>query len=194
MTKKSQIITICLFVVVFLLGYSVSYLVDKSSINNSYTAGWNAAKQRVADVGFVPPVPANMPVESVSGTVQSINGDKITVKIHPLEVFADASLDTRTIDITSGTKMYSVTMVDQKTFAAEMNAFSKKMQTTGTNSATSLTPPSPTTKTAISLSDLKVGNIVSINTSSDIKEVKEFSATEIDVNNPTVVPTPAPAK
>ncbi len=188
MSKKLQITILCLSAIVFFaLGYLASYRI-------SYTVGWNAAKQRVANSGLVPLLPVNAQVENVYGTIQSVVDSKITVKIRPVDVFANSSLDTRVIDVTNDTKIYNLEQVDQQTYMVEMSAYIKKMQATGTSSTTPIAPPSPFAKTEISLPDLKVGDGITVNAGSNIRNAEEFSAAEIDVNPTATSASPSSVK
>jgi|GEM_PF-1043581 len=219
MIKKTRwLIFVVLAVISFVFGYVIAYVnigsVGSSSVSvgpNTYQAGWDAAKQRLVDSGTIPSAGMNLEVRAVSGEITAIEGDKITLKIRPLEPLADPSLDTRTITVDSNTKITSMVPKDQKEFATEMEAYSKKMSaninvvpnttkigSTSTPAVPSapITPPESFTKTTISVSDLQVGQTINVTTGNDIKNNKEFSATEITYYapmTPTNIPVPAPA-
>lgn len=189
MSKKTQlIILIFIAVIFFTFGYVFSFLRNNISVNNNDTfkAGWEAAKNRLIEGGFVRT--NNLEVRQVFGEIKEINGDKITLNIRPVEPLADKSLDTRVIVIGQATKIYNLEMKDSKEYEAEVNAYNK------------ITPdkrpadiPDSFKKSEISLSDLKVGQMISAQAGENIKEVKEFNVIEIDYTKP-VVPFTAPAK
>lgn len=199
MLQKTHWIIIVTFtaVIFFAMGFIFSYLGNRTPISgNSFQAGWDAAKKRLSDSGASPSSGMNIEVKSLTGEISEISGDKITLKIRPLEPLADASLDTRIIVVDSATKIYSLEPKDQKEFTAEMDAYNKKMragvaQTISTTSATSTTPVTPILppegfkRTVISISDLKVGQMINVSSDKNIKEVKEFNATEISYYKPT---------
>lgn len=220
MIKKTKwLIFVGVAVIFFVFGYVIAFVkISPSGTSlvsvgpNTYQAGWDAAKQRLIDSGSVPSTGMNVEVRAVSGQITEINGDKITLKIRPLEPLADASLDTRIITVDSNTKITSMVPKDPKEFATEMEAYSKKMSANinvtpnmtkvGSTSTppvpyVPITPPESFTKTTISVSDLKVGQTINVTTDKNIKDVKEFSATEISYYapmTPTNIPIPAPAQ
>ena len=181
MSKKIQlIIAISIAVAFFGMGYGSSFLINKngamSTGENSFQAGWDAAKKRLADSGFVSPN-GNMEIKSLNGEIKEVNGDKITLTIRPLEPLADESLNTRIIIVNSDTKIYSLEMKDQEKYMAEMAAYEKKRKATDP-----IILPESFIKTEISILDLAIGQIISVIADKDIKEVSEFNAVEIRSN------------
>lgn len=188
MLKKTHwIIIIVMFtaVVFFTMGCIFSFLGSNTSVGgNSYQAGWDAAKQRLSDSGMFPGGGMNIEIKALTGEITEISGDKITVKIRPLEPLADASLDTRTVVVDSATKMSALQPKDQKEFLAEMDAYTKKIKANTAQMATAtpatlIAMPDGFNRTTISISDLKVGQMINVLSEKDIKEVKEFKASEI---------------
>jgi len=89
--------------VVALIFFSLGYLIGSAKVSptgklaigaNTFQAGWEAAKKRLADSGFAAPM-ANLEINNVSGQVTAIQDNAITLKIRPLEPLADPSLDER---------------------------------------------------------------------------------------------------
>jgi len=182
-------------VVFFVMGCIFSFLGSNATVGgNSYQAGWDAAKKRLSDSGLFG-IGMNTEIKSITGEIKEISGDKIIIKIRPLEPLADASLDTRTIVVDSATKMYTLQPKDQTVFLAEMEAYAQKMKINGTQTpmttptststptpvapATVILPPDGFIRTTISVSDLKVGQMINILSENNIKEVSEFKASEI---------------
>ncbi|MFA5099162.1 MAG: hypothetical protein WC461_03070 [Candidatus Paceibacterota bacterium] len=183
MSKKIQLITIISVAIIFFLsGYAVSFLVNKNGIapaeNNSFQAGWDAAKKRLIDSGFISSLGMNAEIKTLNGEIKEINGNKITLKIQPIEPLTDESLDTRIIVVDSTTKIYSMTMKDLKEYQAEVDAYNKKIKTDP-----KAVSPYPFIKTEVSISSLKTGQLINVIADKDIKEVKEFNAVEISTNN-----------
>jgi len=203
--KKTIIISLVVALVFFTLGYLIG------SINitptgqlvkgaNTYQAGWDAAKKRLSDSGFAAPM-ANLEIKNVSGQAIAVQGDAITLKIGPLEPLADPSLDERTINVDANTKIYILEQKDQTQYQSEMAEFNKKMQEqlknppkpgeTPAAAAGAIMPPEFFVKKEASISDIKVGmNINVIAADKDIKNAKQFSAAEINLQ-PAPVMTPA---
>ncbi len=209
MSKKliNTIIIILVFVIGLVLGLIIRPKQSSAPTGsqNTYQAGWNAAEQKLVQSGMVPGLNSNIPIKSLSGTVEKIDGNKLTVKTVPLNPLADSSLDERIVDVDSSTKIFQMTQKDPQEYQKEMAAFQKTMQSqtqaqisntaNKTNSAKpqTATPPMPFDKKQISLSDLKAGMQISITSSIDIKTAQEFTATEIDIQPTISQSTPAPS-
>jgi len=195
--------------VVALIFFSLGYLIGSAKVSptgklaisaNTFQAGWEAAKKRLADSGFAAPM-ANLEIKNVSGQAIAVQGDAITLKIGPLEPLADPSLDERTINVDANTKIYILEQKDQTQYQSEMAEFNKKMQEqlknppkpgeTPAAAAGAIMPPEFFVKKEASISDIKVGmNINVIAADKDIKNAKQFSAAEINLQ-PVPVMTPA---
>lgn len=190
MSKKTLLVTIIITALIF---FALGYLIKGAKVNpigqsvkgaNTFQAGWDAARTRLVDSGFIMPSGVNREIKTVTGEIKEINGDKITLKIRPIEPLADESLDTRIIVVDSATKIYSLEVKDQAKYFAEMTAYANKKP-----EKNPVTPPSRFDKSEISLTDLKVGQVISATAENDIKTIKEFTALEIDYTK-LVVPTP----
>ena len=181
---------ITIFVIALALGIFIGsqFLKTKASPeitgNNTYEAGWNAAKARVAQFGF-PPNLQNAEIRNVFGAVQAVSGATFTVKIHPVEPLADPKLDIRTVMTDVNTKFYIIKQKDQKTIQAETAIFIKKMSQGGSKISTGITPPEPFTRTPATIADITVGTNITAVAATNIREVASFTATEIIIS-PTV--------
>jgi len=200
--------TIIISLVVALVFFTLGYLVGGTNVTstgqlaigaNTYQAGWEAAKKRLADSGFAAPM-ANFEIKNVSGQVAAIKGNVITLKIRPLEPLADPSLDERIINVDANTKIYIQEQKDQAEYQAEMAEFNKKMQEqlktqlkpgqAPAAPASAIMPPEFFIKKQISLKDIKAGdNINVIAADKDIKNTKQFRAAEISLQ-PAAAMTP----
>ncbi len=197
MFKKTQLIVIIGIALIF---FVFGYLIRGAKVNSTgqsvkgadtFQAGWDAAKTRLVDSGFIMPGGVNIEIRNLNGEIKEINGDKITLKIRPFEPLADASLDTRIIVVDSATKIYSLETKDSKEYMAEVDAYNKKIQAINSTAPLApITPPDRFDKSEISLSDLEVGQMISVTSGENIKETKEFKALEINYNQPPIVPTP----
>jgi len=204
MSKKIlSVIVIGAAVIFFAAGYCV-----KGALKNkqdTFQAGWAAARAKLNESGFtgiceIPKIDMNKDIKRLSGEIQEISGNKITLKIQPLEILADESLNTRIITVDAATKMYSYELKGPQEQAAYMITYNKEMAARkdmavrNKGAATIPEPvalPDPYKKVEISLSDLKAGQTINIKAGEDIKEVKEFTAVEIDYSQP-LVPEAAP--
>jgi len=203
--KKTIIISLVVALVFFTLGYLIGGInitptgqLVKGA--NTFQAGWDAAKQRLADSGFFAPM-GNFEINNVSGEVIAVKDNAITLKIRPLEPLADPSLDERIVKVDANTKIYTLEQKDQAEYQKEMADFDKKMQEQLKNPLEpgqapippvgDVGPPEFFVKKEASISDIKVGmNINVIAADKDIKNAKQFSAAEINLQ-PVPVMTPA---
>ena len=119
---------------VALIFFSLGYLIGSAKVSptgklaisaNTFQAGWEAAKKRLADSGFAAPM-ANLEINNVSGQVTAIQDNAITLKIRPMEPLADPSLDERIVKIDNQTKIYVLEQKDQALYQKEMADFNKK--------------------------------------------------------------------
>jgi hypothetical protein len=194
---KKIIISLILALVFFVFGYFIRGLTIG---NNSYQAGWDAAKQRLADSGLSSPV-GNFEIKNVSGQVTAVQGNTITLKIRPLEPLADANLDERIVTIDANTKIYLLEQKDPTQYQKEMTEFNKKTQEQlKTPSVPGQTPASPTSavvppeffvKKLASISDIKIGTMINVvAVDKDIKNTKQFIAAEIYIQQaPIIIPS-----
>ena len=149
--------------------------------DNTYQAGWDAAKKRLTDSGLAP-MNDMIEIKNVTGEVVGISGDKITLKIRPLEPLADPKLDTRIIIIDSTTKIYKNEQKETKSYQQDMEEFNKKMQAGAGKPgqiAAPLVPPDLFNKKPASLADIKTGMNITVNSDKDIRNSQEIQAKEI---------------
>lgn len=149
------------------------------------------ARARLKESGFGM-MPDNMEIKSVNGEVKVIKGDKITLKIRPLEPLADENLDERIISINNQTKIYEMVQKDSKLFQAEMDEYNKKMQeqmkamdpskpVDPTKIIEPLMPPQSFDKKEIKIDAIKVGSQITVQSEKDLKNEKNITAQEIVV-------------
>ncbi len=153
--------------------------------DNTYEAGWMAAKMRLASsTQFGRLINTQAEVKTLSGVVTAVFGEKIDIKINPLEPLAYPELDNRIVVTTSATEFTRIVQGNREAFEKEMDAFIKSLQTPlkkGEVRATPPTPPRPTEQEAV-FADVKVGDTITATAVENIKETKEFTATEIQIN------------
>jgi hypothetical protein len=171
---SKQITTIIIIAIVCLgLGYTFGSMTNPT---DTFQAGWDAAKQRLTETGFAPLI-EDTEITSVSGEIQEIKDNKISLAIYHFEPLSDPELDNRIIEIDENTKIYQLVEKDQAQFQKEMDEFDKAMQEAQDIS----TPPEPYFKREINFSNIEVGQRITAVAQEDIKEVKQFKAIEINV-------------
>ena len=121
---------------------------------------------------------------SLSGKVKSINGSVITMDAlspNPNSALAAAGfLVSREVTVTSATKIMREVPTNPTVFQQEMQAYTKRASSTSTSTDPSMLP-SPLTETSISLSDIKVNDMIFVTASSNIMGAASFTATAVQV-------------
>ncbi|MEK7568905.1 MAG: hypothetical protein AAB497_02230 [Patescibacteria group bacterium] len=148
---------------------------------SSYQAGWDAARARVeqsAVGGMIPRIPDD--VRTISGTVTAVEGNRITVQLQPMNLFEDPALDDRIAIVIADTKISKFSKKDPEAFQSEMEAFAKAMQS-GKTATQGMPPPEPFTRAPADVASIVVGDTLSVTATENIKTMKEFSASEIQV-------------
>lgn len=188
--KNSNIMSIGFSIVAFIMGIVVGAFVFRSGpvqntegvkTNDTYQAGWDAAQKRLSESEkFGPIANSSVEIRSITGVVQSIDGNKISIKINPLEPLADPSLDTRTVIATSAaiTHMVQRNPEEYKTELAAFMAIMRKPPVPGKERPQ---PPVSSTKEVAKINDIKVGNTIVVTAGENIKDLKEFSAVSVDI-------------
>jgi hypothetical protein len=163
--------------------------------DNTYQAGWNAAKQRLAQKG-IGITPGD--VKTLGGTADSVNGNTLILKdVSTSDPLSDPSLDTRTVHVTADTKIYQLVPKDPAQFQQELQASNKAMQAqpAGKNN-TVMQPVGPSPQSfeqkEISLSDIKAGQRIVVMSNDPIGDKKEFTATTISLTVQIASPVPMP--
>ena len=190
MTKQTTIIIIAL--IFFILGFVSNNIYDKQiKGDDTFQAGWQAAKQRLAESNFMP-IMEDMEITFISGEVTEVQGNKISLKIQPLEPLADPELDNRIVEIDENTKIYQLVEKDQVEYQKEMEEFNKKMmeQMENPEAMAELDQyPEPYIKEEASLDNIQVGQTINVEAQENIKDVKQFKVIEIIIQSAPGVPT-----
>lgn len=150
---------------------------DRSSVpaDNTYEAGWNAAKARLAESGIVT-IPANAEVKTVSGSVTTLEVNGFSLKIRPLEPLADQKLDTRVIIVDQNTKFFVTKRKDSDTIEKEMADFMKKV---ATEEGRGSTPPEMFERIPATLQDIVIGKRATVSSITNIKDSPTITAVEV---------------
>lgn len=148
---------------------------------------------------------------SVTGIVQSVSGNAITLQTGPSANPFEDLPTVRTVTITSSTKIVKVMPKDPKIYQAELDTYQKALQEStpavGTSSpaVNLLIPPTPMNETTLKLSDLKAGDAITVDADKDVKTLVKFDAVKIILTGmtsaaaaqiplpPTGVQNPVPA-
>jgi hypothetical protein len=204
-----KIILIGLFIIVFALGlisgifYYKKYKVP--SLAQQTKACWDQAKQRLATFGLVPNSGnPKQEINNIYGTVESISGNNISLKIKPFDILADPALDNRIISFDSSTKIYQLEKVaggsqpdmtppSATSDSGASGSGSADVQQGGDlskldskNMTNPVAPAFSYQSKEIKIGDIKVGDMVSVLSDSNIRDAKNIQAKGI-----TLVPAAA---
>jgi hypothetical protein len=205
MTRKLTITLIVLLILSFAFGLAAGMKIGGGETaaapgiravkpgDNTFQAGWEAAKKRLSDSGFYPMMAGpGMDIRNVSGEVREVKDNKIILKIRPLEPLSDPALDERIIMAGDDTKVYRMEQRDPEAFRAEMEAFNKKMEERMKDPANlpaePVMPPEMYARKEISLSDIKTGEQINVMSDGNIKDAKEIKAVEISSQSAPAMP------
>lgn len=143
-------------------------------ITTAYRAGFNAARERLTKYGFGAP----SDTQTLTGTVRSVSGGKLIVSQENLmtDALISGITDDREVTTTASTKITRDVQKPAAQFQAEQEAFAKLPP------SPSLQPPTATIKSTIRISDINVGDHVTISAQeSDITMLPSITAASISV-------------
>ena len=149
--------------------------VSLSNAKKGYQNGFSAAERLVMASSFGAMMSPS-DVHSISGTVGAVNGNKIMVHTVSTDPFADASLADRIVDISTDTKIFTVTQNTQSVLQGKLAVLAEPTQA---NKGSGTQLPQPVTQTAASATDIAVGDKVTVSAVKNIKTEGEFMASEI---------------
>jgi hypothetical protein len=122
-------------------------------------------------------------VRAVLGTVEKVSGQEIKLKDVKKILYTDAPIDQgaqMVITVDQSTTVERFMHKDMSVFAKELEAFN---QNQSRSTSTPPIPPKPFTLVKVTLSDIKVGDIVTASSLKDIATLTTFTATTIAIQN-----------
>ena len=120
-------------------------------------------------------------MRSFSGSVKEIDGKTITLEISESTNPFDEWTTIRKVTVSDSTKIVRTSQKDPKEFQKEMEAYSPGAVGDSTKPSSVRTPPSFLTEKVIKLSDLKVGDVITVEADHNIKNETQFTATKVSV-------------
>ncbi|OHA79335.1 MAG: hypothetical protein A2747_02750 [Candidatus Yonathbacteria bacterium RIFCSPHIGHO2_01_FULL_44_41] len=168
-------------VVGIIVGTCASFIYFKQVSANTYQAGFDNAKKLAQESNIGRAFRAPDDIRTISGAVTAVNGDRITVHTQSTNPFEDPAMLDRTIVITKDTKIIKISQGDMNTYKAERDAYIKNMKAGKSSGATLPRPPEPIL-TTIDASSITVGIALVATATENIKTLKEFSASEIQIH------------
>lgn len=130
----------------------------------------------------LPEISRNLPMQNFYAPIKEIKGDAILIEgpksPNPLENLPEI----REVVIGSDTKIIRKTQKDSAVFAAENAKFQEELQNVDPSDPTPPVAPLLYTDEELKLSDLKVGDVVSVVAAKDVRTEKRFVAVSITLN------------
>ncbi len=171
-----------------IIGTGISFAYLKQALTNgqnSYQAGFNAAKQLVekSRIGSIFRTPAD--IRTISGTVTAVNGNQITIHTQSINPFDNVALNTRIVTVDASTTIIKLTQKDPNVFKAEINKFIKNNTYTNRKTSQTITPPKPFISTPVTATSIAVGNNIIVTATENIKNMKKFLASKIQIQTIT---------
>jgi hypothetical protein len=152
--------------------------------NDTYQAGWEAAKKALQESGLVSFDQGKNEIKNITGTVVKTNGNIFEVKIIPVEILGAKELEIRNIEVAAETEIIKIINKDSAVFQKEWDAFIQKhpeylKDPINTDIADA---PSGVIEENGQVSDLTVGSELFVESEEDIRTKKDFIAKKIIIN------------
>lgn len=176
LTALAVILVITAFILVALNAFTIQSqplrIVPKKTAEQGYIEGYQAARKKYHAICPI----ANLEAFSFTGTVQSVSGKSITVLQTSLDTdpAADGVSNTRTVTIASSTLIQETIVKTPEQLAKDAQDLQTSLKKGGTISPPSSFVPS-------SVSDIKAGQTVFIQSDTDVRLLSTISATIIRI-------------
>jgi hypothetical protein len=183
------IVTVIVVAGLFLAGYGLGTnqlgrVISKISADYrvGYADGAEAARIKIAESGVLPPARQNL--NSISGNVKAIDGNKITIsgagRISPNPLDPQGP-DERTINVSDKTVVKAIVPLTPAEFNAALAKYNMVVKQNKTAS-----PPSPFVEKIVGVSDIKLTMAITVTASGDIS-----NAVTIDAETVSFTATPS---
>lgn len=123
-------------------------------------------------------------VRVLFGSVTAIKGNSFTLHT---QTEGNSALTDRNVTVTSETKVTKVSQKDKKILESEIAEFAKK-QDEAKKSQRLILPPDIFLHTVVNVSEVAIGDTVTVTTSENVSTKKEFIASEIELRSIITMP------
>jgi hypothetical protein len=180
-TNFNKPVVLC--VIAFLIGGIVGVAADPylpSALSNAkkgYQSGFATTKKLVEESQYGNLFRTPDDVRFVAGTVTAVDDGRVTIHVQAPNPFEDPALGDRTVLITADTKIVKFVQKDSKAYQTELATFNAS----AASKVAGAVPPVSFTQVALDKSSVQVGTMIVATASYNIKDAKEFIASEIQV-------------
>jgi len=185
MNTQAKIFTI--IVIALIIGVIIGYFLGlHSGHKKAYNQGLEQGRQEVKEKyqskieELFPTPPEPEKIFLVSGKIKEIKDKNLTLErtIPPINPFEEPKTEIKKVKITPGTEIVKRVEKSPEELEIEEKAFRKAIEE---NPKIPISPPDIFKETTISLSSLKVGDVITIEAEENIKDKTEFSAKKISL-------------
>lgn len=172
---KKQLVLLIIFLLGLSIGYSLGYFINSKPSNvGTFEDGWEAAKKRLTETAMIQPVD-EAEIKSLMGLVEKIEPDGFVIKINAIHPLSPQNLDRRKIILNKETSIYKIVKKNEDEIQLEMKDFNNNL-----NNGQEM-GPSVYKTIEINKNDLKIKDVVVVNSENNIKDLENFSANEVVV-------------
>lgn len=177
MTQKNLVIIVIALCISLGVGFLANRTLQSGVISDQAAQIKKLHSQIEQAKNFFPPLSED--VRSIFGTVKEARGDTVMVEITLMNPF-DESPQTRTVKITDETKIVRSERKDPVAYQREIAEFQKNIEAQPDKSpGARLTPPNEFSQEPAKISDIAVGQQISIAADENIRDKESFTAKTI---------------
>lgn len=188
-TKKAALIGLGCLVVGFVLGYGSGRVSTGTPLNplsgqkGGYEAGYQAAMQKIAASGILPPSP--QAASSLVGTVTAVEDGRLRIEVDTfgLDPLGQKSLPKeRTVVVGAETRLAKLVEIAPEEYEAALKAYQEAAAAFTPDPEDPTPPPLPPSafkETAVAIADIKVGDTVNVTSAEDILAAATIQATSV---------------
>jgi uncharacterized protein YkvS len=175
----SLIIAILFFLVGFFSSYFLFVTGQATEQDGGFDAGWQAAQNRLIDLGIIQQVDPGQIIKSLTGEVEKVDDNSIFLKIIPLEPLADPSLDRREVVVSSDTVIKQYKKKTEDEYRREMEEYKGKISKDENFDKWQQNMPSPYELEVVGIDSVSPGMDVTVKADENIRKKKKMRADEI---------------
>lgn len=186
MEKQSALFVLVALIIGFMLGMFLTLLITPTLLveRGAEERAIEIKKQFLSELrerGYLPEKPSI--ITNVYGQVKNVSEDTITLilKDNIIDPFRELLPEIMTVRINEETEMFVFEEKPLEVFEQEQKAFEERMKEYQGEIPIDIFPPDFFTKTTISLTEIKEGDMINASSDTDFKGKSEFAASSIQL-------------